>query len=601
MSLGLKLRSYARLGPASIARVGAYRLGLKAGVHPILKLRAGITQPPFLRATERPTPPPAPNTAWNDALWWFGWYRADLPDGPPEWFANPFSDLPQPDASRDWWRIPDFGSGDIKGIWELSRYDWVVAWATCAAQGDAAALARLNSWLADWAESNPPYKGPNWKCGQEASIRVIHLVSAAWILGQDRKPEPGLIALLRAHLQRIAPTMSYAIGQQNNHGTSEAAALFIGGSFLSGHDPRAQGWMAKGRRRLEERSQTLIEPDGSFSQYSVTYHRVMLDTFALAEAWRRHRELPAFSPALRYRLAAATRWLEAMTDPVTGDAPNIGANDGARLIQLTGSNHRDFRPSVQLAAALFDGRDAYGAGDWNVPLQWLGVPSGQPGKTPESISFDKGGYHVLRAGAAMAVLRYPRFRFRPSQADALHLDLWLAGENLLRDAGTFSYNAQGAEWFGSTAAHNTVAFDGRDQMPRLGRFLFGDWLRAEGVVAAHAGADGVSAAAAYTDRQGARHHRHVLLTQDALICTDTIAGSFTHACLRWRLAPRDWGLSGQQVQGGGTVISVISDAGPLDLTLTRAPESRYYQRQDEIPVLEIGLSRRCTIVTKVEF
>jgi len=553
------------------------------------------------RVSERSTPAPEPNTAWNDALWWFGWYRADLPAEPADWFANPFSDLPQPDASRDWWRIPDFGSGDIKGLWELSRFDWVVAWATCAARGDAVALERLNTWLADWSGRNPPYKGPNWKCGQEASIRVMHLVLAAWLLGQQDRPEKGLVALIRAHLQRIAPTLSYAIGQQNNHGTSEAAALFIGGGFLAGHDARAPNWMNKGRRWLEERAQTLIERDGSFSQYSVTYHRVMLDSYALAEAWRRLRDLPAFSPALRERLISATRWLETMTIAQTGDAPNIGANDGARLIQLTGSDYRDFRPSVQLAAALFDGRDAHGEGAWNAPLQWLGVPPGGAGNAPQSTSFHEGGYHVLREGAGVAVLRYPRFRFRPSQADALHLDLWLGGENLLRDAGTFSYNAPGADWFGSTAAHNTIPFDRRDQMPRLGRFLFGDWLRAEDVDAARSAADGVSAAAAYTDRHGARHHRHVLLTEDGLICTDTISGSFTEACLRWRLAPRDWAIVGQQVQGGRIVLSVQSDSGPLDLNLSKAPESRYYQHQDDIPVLEISLNRPCSIVTKVEF
>lgn len=601
MSLGLKLRTYARLGPASIARVGAYRLGLKTGLHPVLKLSAERAQPPFFHASARAVPLPDPNTAWNDALWWFGWHRADLPDAPPDWFANPFSDLPQPDASLDWWRIPDFGNGDIKGLWELSRFDWVVAWATCAAHGDRATLDRLNLWLADWAEKNPPYKGPNWKCGQEASLRVMHLVLAAWVLGQDRTPELGLIELLRAHLQRIAPTMSYAIGQQNNHGTSEAAALFIGGSLLSGHDPRAKGWMAKGRRCLEERAQTLIEEDGSFSQYSITYHRVMLDSYALAEAWRRHRNLSGFSDALHNRLAAATRWLEAMTDPTTGDAPNIGANDGARLIQLTGSDYRDFRPSVQLAAALFEGRDAYGVGEWSAPLQWLGVPAGQKGKAPDSTSFDKGGYHVMRAGPAKAVLRYPRFRFRPSQADALHLDLWIAGENLLRDAGTFSYNADGAEWFAGTTAHNTICFDGGDQMPRLGRFLFGDWLRAEDVQTVRAEAEGISAAAAYQDRHGARHHRHVLLTKRAMICTDTISGSFTNACLRWRLAPLDWAVTGQKVQAGKTAIEVSSETGPLDLNLTKAPESRYYQQQEDIPVLGIALDRPGKIVTKVEF
>jgi len=599
------LRTYARLGPASIARVAAYRLGLKSGRHPVQQLVAAVAQPPFFRSSGSATARAEPNRAWDEGMWWFGWHRAALPDGPPNWFANPFSDAAQPDATLDWWSIPDFGAGDIKGLWELSRMDWAVAWATTAACGDAAALERLNLWLADWAQRNPPYKGPNWKCGQEASIRVLHLVAAAWVLGQDANPEAGLVDMLRAHLQRIAPTMSYAIGQQNNHGTSEAAALFIGGSFLAGHDPRAASWARKGRRWLEERAACLIEPDGSFSQYSVTYHRLMLDTYSLAEAWRRHRGLPTFSERLRMRLAAATGWLHAMTDAQTGDAPNIGANDGARLLQLTGTDYRDFRPSVQLAAAVFLGVDAFGPGPWTAPLRWLNGVDGRPAAPVGSASFDDGGYHVMRQGQAMVVLRYPRFRFRPSQADALHLDLWHAGRNLLRDAGTFSYNADGAEWFGGTAAHNTITVDMRDQMPRLGRFLFGDWLRAEGVQTAREGNGSVTATAAYTDRAGASHHRHVVLTADGLTCIDTLSGPFRQAELRWRLCPGDWVMEGNSLRCEGVAMTFEAEAetegDSLAPALATTSESRYYLNRTEAPLLLVTLRNPCRIITRIDF
>lgn len=599
MSRLTRLWTYARLGPTNIARVAAYRLGLKSGLHPVQRLAAAVAAAPLFRASERKGDLPPANMAWDEAIWWFGWYRRALTEGPPDWFANPFTDEPQPDASRNWWRIPDFGTGDIKGLWELSRFDWLVAWATRAAAGDAAALERLNFWLADWAWRNPPYKGPNWKCGQEASIRVMHLVTTSWVLGHDHAPEPGLVELLTAHLQRIAPTMSYAIGQQNNHGTSEAAALFIGGSYLAGRDPRAEGWARTGRRWLEERAAALIELDGSFSQYSVSYHRVMLDTYSFAEAWRRHRDLPLFSSGLRERLSVATIWLWAMTDPENGDAPNIGANDGARLLQLTGTDYRDFRPSVQLAAALFCDADAFGPGPWTAPLRWFGVPNGQISQPPPSASFDNGGFHVLRAGRAMAVLRYPRFRFRPSQADALHLDLRHAGRNLLRDGGTFSYNSEEAEWFSSTAAHNTVNFDGRDQMPRLGRFLFDNWLRAEDVEPIRVDDDTVTAAAAYTDRTGARHHRHVTLGPDSLICIDTLSGSFRQAELRWRLCPGDWRLEGSILRGEGVTLTIEGeDLSPI---LGTSPESRYYQLRSEVPLLSVKVRNKARIVTKISF
>lgn len=594
-------RTYARLGPSNLARIAAYRLGLKSGLHPVQRLEAPVAQPPFFREVDAPNSKADPNRTWDDSLWWFGLHKAPLPQDPPDWFANPFSKTTQPDASRDWWRISDFGTGDIKGLWELSRMDWAVAWATNAACGDALALTRLNLWLADWAASNQPYKGPNWKCGQEASIRLMHLVVAAWVLGQDETPEAGLVDLLSAHLQRIAPTMSYAIGQQNNHGTSEAAALFIGGTVLAGHDPRADTWSDTGRRWLEERAARLIEADGSFSQYSVTYHRVMLDTYSLAEAWRRHRDLPAFSKRLQERLSAATGWLRAVTDPGTGEAPNIGANDGARLVPLTGTDYRDFRPSVQLAAALFQDEDAMGPGPWNAPSRWLDVPDGKRTTPPRSTSFDDGGYHVLYAGQAMAVLRYPRFRHRPSQADALHLDLWHAGRNLLRDGGTFSYNADGAEWFAGTLAHNTVTFDNRDQMPRLGRFLFGDWLRAEAVQTVQTDGDTVSAAAAYTDGAGTRHHRQITLTATGLTCVDTLSGPFQQAELRWRLCPGNWALEGETLRGEGIAITIEAEGETLAPVLGTTRESRYYQHQDQVPLLSVSLRNPGRFVTKIGF
>lgn len=600
-----KLRTYARLGPTSIARVAAYRLGLKSGWHPVQRLTAPVAAPPFFRASalqEQGQTPPA-NTAWDDALWWFGWHRQPLPDTPPDWFANPFSDAPQPDATYDWWRIPDFGAGDIKGLWEMSRLDWAVAWATTAANGDTLALDRLNCWLADWAHENPPYKGPNWKCGQEASLRVMHLVTSAWVMGQARAPETGLVDLVRAHLQRIAPTMSYAIGQQNNHGTSEAAALFIGGSFLAGYDPRADAWAHKGRRWLEDRAATLIAPDGSFSQYSVTYHRVMLDTYALAEAWRRHRDLPTFSDRLLSRLGAATDWLWVMTDAAMGDAPNIGANDGARIVQIMGVDYRDFRPSIQLAAALFHGKDAFGIGPWTALLRWLEVPDGATSQLPSSTSFDDGGYHVLRAAKGMAVLRYPRFAFRPGQADALHVDLWHDGVNLLRDAGTFSYNAEGATWFSGTAAHNTVEFDGRDQMSRMGRFLFGDWLSADTVTPVQNVGDdiGTTAAAAYTDAKGMRHHRTITLTANGLTCIDKITGNFNTACMRWRLAPGAWDLVGTILRYDSATVAITVNGVPVAPERTTTSESRYYLQQSDIPMATVTVNGPATLTTKVTF
>jgi len=479
--------------------------------------------------------------------------------------------------------------------------DWVLAMAlrvrSAPAPGDPQTLDRLNRWLAHWCDQNPPYQGPNWKCGQEASIRVIHLATAALALQQVRAPAGGLRAMVRLHLARIAPTVSYAIAQDNNHGTSEAAALFIGGSWLASlGDPAGTAWMRTGRHLLENRLARLVESDGTFSQYSLNYHRLMLDTLCITEVWRRLLALPPFSERCRGRAAAAAQWLFRLVDADSGDGPNVGANDGAWILRLgtaAEGHYRDYRATVQRAMALFSGLRAYGGdGPWNDGLALLGIElpaTAEP--APVSHVADAGGFAMLRHGRALAMLRYPRFRFRPAQSDALHLDLWRDGENLLRDAGTYSYNAEPCwlGYFGGTASHNTIAFDDRDQMPRLGRFLFGRWLRTSVLSPLAQDAGGVRFGAGYTDAWGARHVRRVRLEDTGLEVEDTVDGFADRAVLRWRLAPGAWHLDGQQVTQGRQVLTIRANVPITRMQIVEGWESRCYLRKSALPVLEVEI------------
>jgi hypothetical protein len=611
-----KARTAWALGAGNIARALGYNLGVKLGLNPVRRLKAAKPHGAFFSTPSDTGAVASPvATGWQSEALLFSHWPFAISDTPPNWLANPFNGQRVTASERDWWRIPDFDPavGDIKLIWELSRMDWVLPFAQRAQQGDPVALDRLNVWLGDWCEHNPPYKGPNWKCGQEASIRVMHLAMAALILGQVRTASPGLRDLLRLHLQRIAPTVQYAMAQDNNHGTSEAAALFIGGSWLVAIGvSEAENWARTGRRWLEDRAARLIGPQGSFSQYSLNYHRVMLDTFCMAEVWRRHLDLPALSGRWQSRALAATQWLRHMVNPVNGDGPNVGANDGARLLQLTDTPYRDYRPSVSLAMALFAGQRAYTqSGPWEHALQWLGVDV-QLGVAPSPKSYvaDDGGFAVLRCGHAMAMLRYPRFRFRPSQADALHLDLWLGPDNLLRDAGTYSYNTdpKWIDYFGGTASHNTVQFDSRDQMPRLSRFLFGDWIKADGVQPIPSSTQVTQFASGYRVWRGPQHHRAVRLDEGRLQVVDQVQGFATKAVLRWRLQPGDWRLEPSPqglrlVHGSEAVVTLfVSATVPvLRCELVQGWESRHYLEKTPVPVLEVEVQQPCTLTTEVHW
>ena len=601
----LRVRTALALGLPNIARVAWYRLGITLGFNPVRRLHAAMPQGPCFRASTLESVSVPPVSGWHSSAHLFSYWPFSVTANPPDWLANPLTGRRVSAPERDWWRIPDFDPavGDIKLIWELSRMDWVLAFAQRARNGDTAALARLNDWLADWCLHNPPYCGPNWKCGQEASIRVMHLAMAAILLGQVRQPTLGLRDLVRLHLRRIEPTLQYAMAQDNNHGTSEAAALFIGGSWLAAQGV-AEGarWQKTGRRWLENRAARLISVDGTFSQYSLNYHRVLLDTLCMVEVWRRHMELPVFSVRWRERATAATHWLCQMINPLNGDGPNLGANDGARLLQLTDSVYRDYRPSVQLAMVLFAGQCAYSSeGAWNHPLHWLGLVVPQVmAPRPGSRVADDGGFAVLRHGSAMAMLRYARFHFRPSQADALHLDLWLDGENLLRDAGSYSYNTepQWLDYFGGTISHNTVQFDDRDQMPRLSRFLFGDWLKTLSVEPLREEIRATHFGAAYCDRQRVSHYRHVALGETDLKVVDEVAGFVRKAVLRWRLMPGNWQLTDQCVTNGIHELKVQANVPLIRCELVDGWESRHYLEKTPVPVLEVEVHQPGTLTTE---
>jgi hypothetical protein len=496
---------------------------------------------------------------------------------------------------------------DIKGIWEVSRFDGLVCLALgWLVSGDWRYLDGAERWISDWVRHNPANVGVQWRCGQETSIRLIQTLLVAELLREygGITSEPALVRFVHEHVQRIMPTMLYAVAQENNHATSEAAALYVAGVWLRLHSEAntcsARALFRLGRKMLEKRVRRLVMPDGSFSQHSVNYHRLALDTLCLVEWWRRRCGDAHFSTTFYARAAAATRWLQAMTDVRCGDAPNLGANDGARIAVLHALPYRDFRASVQTASALFLEQRAYSPGPWDEPLAWFGINARDVSSSRrESHLFPHGGYATLLRGRSWLLLRLPRYEFRPSHADALHVDLWHDGQNVIRDGGSFLYNAEGAwhEYFSGTASHSTVQFDGRDQMPRLGRFLFGTWLRCQELEYSD---DRVRAG--YTDYRGATHVRTAECTDQGFRIRDQLSGFVKSAVLRWRLAPGQWFLDGVSVRSKAAGVTIRCEGRFRRFELVEGWESRHYGERTAIPVLEIEMAPRAAaeVCTTVE-
>jgi hypothetical protein len=606
LSLIQKIKTLMALGPLNLMRVGLYRLGLKLGVHPVLKIASEKPSGPyFFKVRSYPPKDCIGRRQWVDAKWMAFGCDLEGQSEIPKWNCSAYSQMSCIAPNVPWWEVSLFDAnvGDIKAVWEFSRFDWVIPFAQSAAKGDAQSLELLNNWIQDWVDNCPPYMGANWICGQEASLRVLHLAMAACVMDQVEESPQGLVDLIELHLKRIDPTMSYAIGQSNNHGTSEAAALFVGGVWLSmaGHS-KGKYYARKGRKWLNERAISLIEEDGTFSQYSANYHRMMLDTYSFVECWGRRFDSLVLDEKCLESVGQAAKWLWFLTDPKTGDVPNLGANDGAHILKLSDCDYRDYRGAVQLACALFLNKDAYGSvGVWVQSLKWLGIemPS-EPMGARESVSFDQGGLHLIHGPRWVSFLRYPRFRFRPSQSDALHLDVWMDGKNICPDAGSFSYNVseEDTAYFNGAQAHNTVTFDDRDQMPRIGRFLFSNWLKPNNVTTVKTDFRTWACSAGYKDHLGATHVRALAQEPFGIVCSDTVDGFSGTAVLRWRLGGSGWVQHGNSVENERVRISID---GPIESAEIRTGwESRYYLKKTPIEVFELTVSKACLLTTVIE-
>lgn len=467
----------------------------------------------------------------------------------PDWFYDPFAKK-QHQNNQHWADINEFGfqGSDIKILWEASRFGWAPTFAQAyVLTNEPKYLKALNIWIDNWCCQNPVNQGVQWKCGQETSLRLLHFLSAMKILGETDTPPARSIEFVERHLERISPTIFYAQAQRNNHLTSEAAALFIGGSWLMltdskaiGSKKRARQYYTKGRNLLEWASKSLIYEDGSFSQNSVVYHRLMLNSYSLCETWRKYLHLPDFSDKLIRKLQKATDWLFWFTDPQSGNAPNLGGNDGAHLFNFCSGEYGDFRPSVQLASFQFYSHCLFGPGQWDEQIRWISDTTDEINYLPQkrhSKLFPDGGYYIhVNEGASefWCLFRLPYYKDRPPHSDALHFDLWVNGVNILHDSGSYSYSIGDKSTISNlkgVVGHNTVQFDNGEQMPVLGRFLFGVWLRGKWSCSMESQNNIISAN--YKDHLKNFHSRVIKFSDQNIIIIDELSGPAEEFFIRW--------------------------------------------------------------------
>ncbi|MDD5367654.1 MAG: alginate lyase family protein [Anaerolineaceae bacterium] len=370
---------------------------------------------------------------------------------------------------------------DIKFQWEPARFGWAytLARAYSLTRNDGYAQAFWEK-AERFLRASPPNLGPQWSSAQEVALRLMALVFTAQVFASSPTSTSQRISWLSqvvaAHARRIPPTLVYARAQNNNHLLSEAAGLLTAAFAIPAH-PQAPTWRRLGWEWLNRAFQLQIEPDGTYVQHSANYHRLMLHLALWVQAMLRQQGL-AYPAETAACLAAATRWLIDLVDPVSGQAPNLGSNDGANILHLTQSEFADYRPVLQAASRAFLDEPALNPGIWDELSLWT-LGNLRPRLHDYTTTKRTTGSYI-GAAQSWASLRAVHYSTRPSHSDPLHVEIWWRGINLARDAGSHLYNAP-PPWdnaLASTRVHNTVLVDDQEAMLRAGRFLWLDWAQA---------------------------------------------------------------------------------------------------------------------------
>ena len=541
---------------------------------------------------------------------------------PPDWHKDPLSGI-ELDSTRHWSEYSDDIETDIKFIWEPNRFLFVYTLARAyAATQDEKYPEAFWTLIEDWAKNNPPNTGPNWMDGQEISLRLI-----AWIFGYhafldspSSSPErlDQFKLYVAAQTERIYRNRSFAVFTHNNHSITEAFAMWMVGLLFPGLK-NAKKYLSFGHRSLEREAGEQIFPDGTYSMYSLNYHRFVLHiylyTLRLAEI--NHFSLSAH---IKRSVNASLEHLSQLIEPQTGQMPVYGSNDGALVLPLNNCDFTDYRPLLQLGWYITKGERLFEPGPWDEDIFWLygtespppfrregGLPSsggrraGDEGKN----SFPHGGICLLRSTDSRAIIRCTDFASRPSHADQLHVDLWMHGHNIAIDAGTYLYSGESV-WrngLARTSVHNTVAVDNKDQMALLSRFTWTNWSK--GIVLRH---EKDLWQGEHNGYKPVSHERTVMALEGDrwLVIDNLFAKESHHYALQWLLGDypfeqRDksvlFSLDGVKyvvqagmTEGGGNFSLVRADPNS-----TRGWRSRYYGHKE--PAISLVLETNQPQVT----
>lgn len=403
-----------------------------------------------------------------------------------DWLTNPSNGY-RYDITKHWSEIPDLSeeAGDIKYVWEKSRFSYLLTLIRYDYHFDKDLSEFVFAEIESWIAANPINQGPNWRCSQEISLRILNWCYAlnyyqnSPALTEERWQK--IQQVIYASVHHVYHHIDFSrIAVRNNHAITETLFLALS-NILFPFIPETQKWAKDGLKWFEQEIAYQIYEDGTFLQFSMNYHRVVVQLLSLGISVYEKNE-QQFSDVVYQKAYKSLNFLYQCMQDDNGWLPNYGSNDGALFFPLSDTDYRDYRPQLNTLHETLTGKSLFMNDEIREDYNWV---DGKIKKEQfEAVikkqgvqSFDVGGYYLCRNGDFLTFIRCGNHKDRPAQADNLHLDIWYKSQNILRDSGTYKYNTDSEKltYFMGSKSHNVVMVENHSQMLKGGRFIWYYW------------------------------------------------------------------------------------------------------------------------------
>lgn len=403
------------------------------------------------------------------------------------WITNP-SNAYEYDINKHWSEIPDLSeeAGDIKFVWEKSRFSYLLTLIRYDYNFEEDLSEYVFAEIESWIDANPINQGPNWRCSQEISLRIFNWCFALYYyqnsnaLTQSRWEK--IQNVIYASVHHVYHHINFSrIAVRNNHAITETLFLTLS-HILFPFISETKKWAEEGKKWFEEEIDYQIYEDGTFLQFSMNYHRVVIQLLSFGISVYTNNKLQ-FSDIVYEKAYKSLNFLYQCMQDENGWLPNYGSNDGALFFPLSDTDYRDYRPQLNTLHFILTGKFLFDDKIIVEDILWNGTVVNslklypQINKILGTQQFDKGGFYLCRSNDYFTFIRCGNHKDRPAQADNLHIDIWHKGQNVLRDSGTYKYNTDSdkLKYFMGSESHNVVMVNNESQMLKGGRFIWYYW------------------------------------------------------------------------------------------------------------------------------